>query len=164
MSDEVKNPVGPPSKYKPEFCEQLVEHMSEGYSFESFGALIRVGRDTLYRWTREIEDFKEAKQVAEAMALKYFETAIKASSMDETIDDQKILREKFDPKKINVTTMQWFVKSRFHYVYSEKNVTVVEGGEKPVQVENKIDLSKLSLEELKTLKAIKEKLNDKSDQ
>lgn len=162
MSGEVTNPVGPPTKYKPEYCEMLIDHMSEGYSFESFSALIRVGRNTTYLWCKEFPEFKEAKEVAEAMALKYFETAIKASSMDECIDD-KILRERFDPKKINVPTMQWFIKSRFHSVYSEKSVTVIEGGDKPVQVENKIDLSKLSLEELKTLRLLKEKANVESD-
>lgn len=156
MSDEIKNPVGPPTKYKPEYCDLLIDHMSEGYSFESFSAIVRVGRNTTYLWCKEFPEFKEAKEIAEAMALKYFETAIKASSMDECIDD-KILREKFDPKKINITTMQWFIKSRFHSVYSEKNVTVLEGGEKPIQVESKIDLSKLTLEELKMLKVIKEK-------
>jgi hypothetical protein len=160
MSVEIKQ--GPPTKYKPEYCEMLIEHMSEGYSFDSFSAIVRVGRMTMYNWCKDFPEWKEAKEIAEGMALKYFETAIKSASMNEIIDD-KLLREKFDPKNINVTTMQWFVKCRFHNVYSEKNVTVLEGGDKPVQVENKIDLSKLSLEELKTLRAIKEKVNVESD-
>jgi hypothetical protein len=155
MSDEVK--LGQPSKYKPEYCDMLIDHMSEGYSFESFGAVIRIGKKTMYNWIKDHEEWKEAKDVAEAMALKYFETAIKASSMDECIDE-KILREKFDPKKINVTTMQWFIKSRFHSVYSEKNVTVIEGGDKPVQIEKSFNLDNLTLEELEQLEKLKAKL------
>lgn len=146
------------SKYKQEHCDLLIEHMAQGYSFESFGAVIKVGRNTLYLWAREIPDFREAKEVGEAMALKFFETAIKSASTDQSIDE-KILQHSFDPKKINVPTMQWFIKNRFHSVYSEKNITVIEGGDKPVQIEKKMDLSNLSLEELKTLRAIKEKIN-----
>lgn len=146
------------SKYKPEHCDLLIEHMAQGYSFESFGAVIKVGRNTLYLWAREIPDFREAKEVGEAMALKFFETAIKSASTDQSIDE-KILQHSFDPKKINVPTMQWFIKNRFHSVYSEKNITVIEGGDKPIQVEKTFDLSKLSLEELKALKELKAKLN-----
>ena len=144
--------------YKPEHCDLLIEHMAQGYSFESFGAVILVGRNTLYLWAREIPQFKEAKEIGEAMALKFFETAIKSASTNQSIDE-KILQHSFDPKNINVPTMQWFIKNRFHSVYSEKNITVIEGGDKPVQIEKKIDLSNLSLEELKTLRAIKEKIN-----
>ena len=35
-ADKERNPVGRPTKYKPEYCEMLIEHMSEGLSFESF--------------------------------------------------------------------------------------------------------------------------------
>lgn len=145
-------------KYKPEYCEMLIEHMSQGYSFASFGAIIRVGRNTLYMWSRDIEEFAEAKEIAEMMALKYFETALKSSSISEKIDDRH-LRESFNPDKINPETIKWFMKTRFHKDYSEKNVTVIEGGDKPVEISKKMDLSNLSLDELKALREIKAKIN-----
>lgn len=146
------------TKYREEHCEMLIEHMAQGYSFESFSAVIRVGKTTLYLWVKEIPAFKEAKEIGEAMALKFFETAIKSASTNQSIDD-KIIQQSFDPKNINVPTMQWFIKNRFHNVYSEKNITVIEGGEKPVEISKKVDLSNLSIDELKTLRAIKEKVN-----
>jgi transposase-like protein len=54
------NPVGRPSDYKPEFCEKLVEHMSKGYSFESFGAVIDCGKASLYKWRDEHQEFSDA--------------------------------------------------------------------------------------------------------
>lgn len=154
MSDEIK--VHGHVKYKPEYCDMLIDHMSEGYSFDSFVAISRVGLKTMYNWCKEYPEFAEAHQIGQGMALKYFETAIKAASMSECIDE-KVLKEKFDPKKINVPTMQWFIKNRFHSAYSEKNITVLEGG---LEIKNKseVDISKLSLAELKALRDIQAKL------
>lgn len=59
-----KIPVGRPSKYKPEFCAQLIEHMASGLSFESFAAVIDVCEDTLYEWSRSNPEFSEAKRIA----------------------------------------------------------------------------------------------------
>lgn len=57
-------PVGRPSKYDSIFCEMLIEHMSEGLSFESFAATIGTHRDTLYQWTKTHSDFSDAKKIA----------------------------------------------------------------------------------------------------
>lgn len=58
------NPKGRPSKYKPEYCEQLIEHMSNGYSFDSFAGVVEVNQDTLHEWTKVHEDFSESKKIA----------------------------------------------------------------------------------------------------
>lgn len=60
----MKKQRGRPSKYKTEFCEQLIAHMGQGLSFESFAALIDVNLDTLYEWEHRHTDFSEAKKVA----------------------------------------------------------------------------------------------------
>lgn len=52
--------MGRPSKYKPEFCSALVEHMAKGLSFESFAAVAKVDRDTIYEWTKAHQDFSDA--------------------------------------------------------------------------------------------------------
>jgi len=51
---------GQPTKYRPEFCEMLVEHMSEGLSFEAFAGVISVDRDTLFEWKNKHKDFSDA--------------------------------------------------------------------------------------------------------
>lgn len=59
-------PTGQPTKYKPEYCEMLINHMAEGLSFESFAGLISVNYDTLYEWNKVQPDFSEAKKAGNA--------------------------------------------------------------------------------------------------
>ncbi len=58
-------------QYKPEYCDQLVEHMSEGYDFVSFGAVIGVCKATLYNWAKAEPDFADAHERGKA-AFTYF--------------------------------------------------------------------------------------------
>lgn len=53
-----------PSKYKPEYCEAVIDHMSQGFSFETFGATINVSRNTLYVWCKDHPEFDEARKIA----------------------------------------------------------------------------------------------------
>lgn len=64
---------GNPTKYRPEFCEQLVEHMSKGHSFESFASTINVNRDSLYEWVKNHTDFSDAKKRAVDKNLEFME-------------------------------------------------------------------------------------------
>ena len=65
--------VGRPSKYDPKYCEMLIEHMSKGYSFESFGAVIGSNRDTLYEWAKRHSEFSDAKKHANDRCLEFWE-------------------------------------------------------------------------------------------
>jgi hypothetical protein len=56
--------MGRPTKYKPEYCQMLIKHMSQGYSYETFGAIVDVDRDTLYHWEKLFKDFSDAKRKA----------------------------------------------------------------------------------------------------
>jgi len=57
-------PGGRPSKYKSEYCEMLILHMSQGLSFDSFGGVVNVSRETLYEWTRVHKEFSDTKKIA----------------------------------------------------------------------------------------------------
>lgn len=48
------------SKYKPEYAQELIEHMSSGLSFETFAAVADVCRATLYDWLEAHDDFRAA--------------------------------------------------------------------------------------------------------
>jgi hypothetical protein len=61
--------MGRPSKYKKEYCEMLIEHMSTGLSFESFAGIVRVNRDTVHEWAKVHQDFSEAKKIGMSLAL-----------------------------------------------------------------------------------------------
>lgn len=63
---------GRPTLYKPEYCEKLIEHMSEGNPFETFGVEIGVSREVLYLWTHTHEDFLNAKKLATDASMKWW--------------------------------------------------------------------------------------------
>lgn len=64
---------GRPTKYKPEFCQLLMEHMKLGYSFECFGAEVLVTEKTLYNWVDKYPDFLQSKRLGEKLCQKWWE-------------------------------------------------------------------------------------------
>lgn len=67
MSEPERRPVGRPSKYEPEFCDQLLEFMAQGYSLTAFAGSIRVSRATINNWMAEHPEFLEATRVGQAL-------------------------------------------------------------------------------------------------
>lgn len=55
-------PGGRPTKYRPEYCEQLVEFMAQGFPYECFAAEVDVCKSTLYQWERDYPEFSDAKK------------------------------------------------------------------------------------------------------
>lgn len=66
-------PGGRPSKYKPEYCDQLLSHMKQGLSFDSFAGTIGVAASTTYLWAKRHKQFSETKKVGEAAGLLVWE-------------------------------------------------------------------------------------------
>lgn len=66
---------GQPTKYDPKYCQMVVEHVSQGYSFPSFAAIIGVAVDTLYAWEHRFPEFSEAKKKSLAKNLLWWEKA-----------------------------------------------------------------------------------------
>lgn len=61
-------------KYDPKYCEMLITHMKEGYSFQAFAAIIGVSYPTLFNWTYKHDEFKEAYELAKGYNLHWWET------------------------------------------------------------------------------------------
>jgi hypothetical protein len=55
---------GRPTKYDPEYCDELIKHMGKGFSFESFAGKIGVSKETLYTWAETHKEFMDAKKDA----------------------------------------------------------------------------------------------------
>ena len=64
--------AGRHTKYKKEYCELLIEHMSEGYSFTTFAAVIGVNPDTLQEWKKH-KEWAEACEMAKNAGLMTWE-------------------------------------------------------------------------------------------
>lgn len=60
---------GRPSEYEETYPEMLIEHYKKGYSFESFGGVVGVSKQTLYTWTKNFPPFLDAKKRGEMASL-----------------------------------------------------------------------------------------------
>jgi len=66
--------LGRPTMYRPEYCEELIEHMSRGLSFHSFAGKVGVSRETLYNWAERYPEFLYSKKIGEQKSLYFWET------------------------------------------------------------------------------------------
>lgn len=62
--------VGRPTKYKPEYCQEIIDYMIEnrGASIVEFAAHICVGKSTIHDWAKTIPEFSDALDKAKAIA------------------------------------------------------------------------------------------------
>ena len=81
MTEKVKRPVGRPSKYRPEYCDMLVEHMAEGASMTSFAAEIDVSRETISEWSRVHPEFSVAVKKGKAKCAAWWERLGRTGAM-----------------------------------------------------------------------------------
>lgn len=71
-------PAGQPTKYRPEYCELLIQHGVEGGTLESFGPKIGVHRGTLYNWCENIPEFLDARKKSMDACQSFLENVGKA--------------------------------------------------------------------------------------
>jgi len=64
---------GRPTKYKKEFCQQLIDHMASGLSFEAFAGVAMVCEATLSVWAADHPDFLDAKRLGFGMSRFFWE-------------------------------------------------------------------------------------------
>jgi len=124
--------AGRPSKYKPEFPAQLLQHMSEGKSYETFAAHCKVAIDTLYEWEKVHFEFSEAKKAGVALSMAWWE-----DKMRENLTT-------FEGTKFNTTAWIYTMKCRFPKYWGEKQ-------EVSHVIEDKREIKKLSDDELKKM-------------
>lgn len=65
--------VGRPTKYKPEYCELLIEHMKTGLSIEAFAGVVSVAKDTIYGWLRNYSEFSDARKIGDEKSRLFWE-------------------------------------------------------------------------------------------
>lgn len=130
-----KRPIGrPPTQFKPEYCEKLIEHMKSGYSFESFGAKIPCGSQLLWQWFKEIPEFSKAKEIAESYSRFFWE-------------DLGIRGIQGEFESFNASSYIFTMKNRFHW---RDNVDLKING----KVDHTHELTAQATEDLKEILGI----------
>jgi DNA-binding transcriptional regulator YiaG len=93
QDENIKNILeGRPTKYRPEYCEMLIDFVGkQGFSYEAFAGYIGVHKDTLYEWekavypdnypeealrgTKKYQEFSDSKKIAFDLNRHYWENA-----------------------------------------------------------------------------------------
>lgn len=60
------------TKYRAEFCELLIEHMSKGFPISSFGSVVGVSRQTVNQWAKYHQEFAEARAIGLAKSEQFY--------------------------------------------------------------------------------------------
>ncbi len=69
-----KRPVGRPTAYRPEMCEQLIEAMAGGHSAEAGAAKISISARSLFEWQKLHPEFLMAIQEGRHRAVLFWES------------------------------------------------------------------------------------------
>ena len=104
---------GRPSKYKPEFDEMLIKHMSQGMSFESFAGTIDVCFDTLYEWLKIHPSFSEAKRLGVSKSLNVWEKILTSAATGNLKDH-------------NMTGIVFSMKNKFPAFWRDRKEVVAD--------------------------------------
>ena len=137
------------SKYKPEYCEQLLNHMAEGFSFEAFGSEVGVGKTTLYNGCMAHAEFRQAKEVGSEASRKKIEA---------------MLMECTRTGKGNVVGAIFMLKNRFPNEWRDKRELEVkkEDDSKQLTLDEQLEKVELMRSQLLQLKAGQEQQDIKT--
>ena len=116
--------TGRPTKYKPEYCEQLVEHMKQGKSFWTFAAIIDVAWDTLTDWTHRHPEFLAAKRRGRVHEMEWWDN---------------LHRRCAATGEGNMTGIVWAQKNKFPAHYKER----APKGQQQIQLNASMDIKQL---------------------
>jgi hypothetical protein len=117
---ENPQPGGRPTTYDPAYCEQLIEHMSQGYSFMASCGLLGFCKPTGYGWSLKHPEFATAIKIGHAKrsaflesrgiradsgpAVTYAVAALKNCNPDEFRDNQRVELGGIDGDAIKAVT------------------------------------------------------------
>lgn len=113
------HPGGAPTKYDPIYCDMLIDHMSQGFSYESFpGRVLRllkrkISRAVLYVWEKDYPEFLDAKMCAKDSRLLRLEEVLLGIGTGDISG--------------NPTPMIFITKSAEQEMYGDKQNIKVEG-------------------------------------
>lgn len=138
MPNKPKHPGGRPSKYKPEYCDMIVEHMKDGASMVSFASEIGVARCTLDQWAKDHPEFSGAIKIGKSACAAWWEKAARANAKDGGGNAALCI---FGLK--NMAPDEWREKQEIAH-------TSPDGSMSPKPT---IDVTKLTTEQLKAIKA-----------
>jgi hypothetical protein len=116
-----KGPGGRPTTYRPEYCDMLIEHMKQGFSFRSFGSKVAAGRATLYQWVDANAEFADAAQKGREACSTYYENLGKmmaTGQLRRIAKEEPVLNDRGEPV---IDPNTGLVLKRYEYAPTQGN-------------------------------------------
>ena len=113
-----KRPVGRPTLYKPEYCEEVIALGKIGKSVEQIASRLGFSLRTMYQWRDDHEEFLHALEEAKQHELAWWEDQAD-SYMVETKDGPRL----------NATLWSRSMAARFPKKYRESTKTEITGAD-----------------------------------
>ena len=73
LAIETERPIGRPTLYRPELCDQIIAAMGEGLSVDAAAAKVGISVRSLYNWQQEHPEFMQSIQEGRIRALLWWE-------------------------------------------------------------------------------------------
>jgi hypothetical protein len=119
---------GRPTTYEDRFCDLLIDHMTKGYSFESFAAITDTCKDTLYEWVKVHPEFSDAKKRATDKSRLFWEkVGIENIVNIETMEKDESGSFTAVKKSLNSAAWIFNMKNRFKDDWKDKHETELSG-------------------------------------
>lgn len=131
---------GRPTKYKKEYPELLILHMEEGLSFEAFGGVVRVSKQTLYDWEKAHPEFLDAKRVGESLARLYWEKIARDKMYNETFKDDDGMTVN---RSASAPILIFNLKNRLGWRDKQPDELAQEEGERPLRELTDLELLRI---------------------
>lgn len=114
---------GRPTKYKPHFCDKVIEFGKEGMSNAEMAGELGVTRNTLFTWANEHPDFLHAFTRARELSLAWWEAQARKGLVSA------------NGVSLNASLWSRSMAARFPTEYTErKDLTSSDGSMKPQQI------------------------------
>ena len=91
--------AGRPTKYDPDYCEQVLEVMGTGLSLTAFAGVVGVARSTINEWLLAHPDFAAAVRVGQAKRVYYLERSMLDGDIGARITSRIFALKNADPEE-----------------------------------------------------------------
>jgi transposase len=139
MTKMPKPRLGRPSKYHPNYCDEIINFMATGYSVTAFAGSILVSRSTVYKWADEHPDFSDALNIGQARSSVWWENCLQNTAMT---------------GQGNATAAIFGLKNRVAYEWRDKRELDMSSTDGSMSPKAALDMSKLSPEALAEIVAL----------
>lgn len=111
-----------PPKYKPEYCELVIDTMAQGKSLAAAAAQLRIARSTFYEWAKNHPEMAEAVAIGKDLSLAYWEQLAHDTATGDSNG--------------NASVLNFQMKNRFRNDYTDSQDLRLSGGEDPIKSES----------------------------